>query len=170
MVEHVTVNCSNMWCICSCLLCLWCASLLSLVFLLIYNVDGEIGWELELANNTIIYKLSHAGRVTLIKLVFASLPIYYMATTLLPKKITAKLTSIIRTFWWTVLDMLWIGLAQSETTNWNGIESYLDLQGFPFLCLYSSLVLFCFEAQREMCFGSSLCSQWVSVDRVAIES
>lgn len=46
-------------------------------------------------------KLSHAGRLTLIKTVFASLPVYYMATTLLPKKIIAKLTSIIRIFWWT---------------------------------------------------------------------
>jgi hypothetical protein len=44
--------------------------------------------------------LSHAGRLTLIQLVFASISIYYMANILFSKKFLAKLTSVIRIFWW----------------------------------------------------------------------
>jgi hypothetical protein len=46
-------------------------------------------------------KLSHAGRLALIKSVFASIPVYYMSSILLSKKILAKLTSIVCKFWWT---------------------------------------------------------------------
>ena len=46
-------------------------------------------------------KLSHAGRLTLIKSVFASISVYYMSNILLSKKIISKLTSIVRKFWWT---------------------------------------------------------------------
>ena len=45
-------------------------------------------------------KLSHAGRLTLINYVFASIPIYYVSNILFPKKFLAKLTSIIKNFWW----------------------------------------------------------------------
>jgi len=44
--------------------------------------------------------LNHAGRLTLIQSVFASIPIYYMANILFIKKFLANLTAIIRTFWW----------------------------------------------------------------------
>ena len=44
--------------------------------------------------------LNHAGRLTLIQSVFASNPIYYMANILFTKKFLAKITMIIRTFWW----------------------------------------------------------------------
>ena len=46
-------------------------------------------------------KLSHAARLTLIQSVFASIPIYYMSNILFSKKFIAKLTAIIRNFWWT---------------------------------------------------------------------
>jgi hypothetical protein len=46
-------------------------------------------------------QLSHAARLELIKSVFSSIPIYYMSNILLTKKFIAKLTAIIRTFWWT---------------------------------------------------------------------
>jgi hypothetical protein len=46
-------------------------------------------------------KLSHAARLELIKSVFASIPVYYMSNILFSKKFIAKLTSIIRNFWWT---------------------------------------------------------------------
>jgi hypothetical protein len=46
-------------------------------------------------------KLSHAARLTLIKYVFASIPVYYMSNILFTKKFLSKLTAIIRTFWWT---------------------------------------------------------------------
>ena len=77
-------------------------------------------------------KLSHAGRLTLIKSVFASLPIYYMATTLLPKKLTSKLTSIIRTFWWTgvkegqdkkpLCSKSWSDICKPTQEGWLGIR------------------------------------------------
>ena len=44
--------------------------------------------------------LNHAGRLTLIQSVFASIPIYYVANILFTKKFLAKITTIIRTFWW----------------------------------------------------------------------
>src|SRR4051812_36744665 len=51
-----------------------------------------------------IYKantLSHAARVELINSVFASIPVYYISNIIFSKKkILAKVTAIIRTFWW----------------------------------------------------------------------
>ena len=44
--------------------------------------------------------LNHAGRLTLIQSVFASIPIYYMTNILFFKKFLAKLTSVIKVFWW----------------------------------------------------------------------
>ena len=46
-------------------------------------------------------KLSHAACLKLIKLVFSSIPVYYMSNILFTKKFVAKLTSIVRNFWWT---------------------------------------------------------------------
>jgi hypothetical protein len=45
--------------------------------------------------------MSHAARVELINPVFASIPVYYMSNIIFSKKIIAKITAIIRTFWWT---------------------------------------------------------------------
>ena len=45
--------------------------------------------------------LSHAARLELIRSVFSTIPVYYMANILFTKKIIAKLTAIIRNFWWT---------------------------------------------------------------------
>ena len=45
--------------------------------------------------------LSHAARLELINSVFASIPVYYMSDIIFSKKILAKITAIIRTFWWT---------------------------------------------------------------------
>ena len=45
--------------------------------------------------------LSHAARLELIRSVFSGIPVYYMANILFPKKFIAKLTAIIRNFWWT---------------------------------------------------------------------
>lgn len=46
-------------------------------------------------------KLNHAGRLTYIKSVLASIPIYYMSTVLFSKTFVEKITAIIRKFWWT---------------------------------------------------------------------
>jgi hypothetical protein len=43
-------------------------------------------------------RLSHAARLTLIKYVFSSIPVYYMSNILFSKKILAKLKAIIRNF------------------------------------------------------------------------
>jgi hypothetical protein len=46
-------------------------------------------------------RLSHAERLTLIKFVFSSIPVYYMSNILFSKKFFSKLMVIIRNFWWT---------------------------------------------------------------------
>ena len=46
-------------------------------------------------------RLSHAARLELIKSVFSSIPVYYMSNIIFTKKFIAKLTAIIRNFWWT---------------------------------------------------------------------
>ena len=45
--------------------------------------------------------LSHAARLELIRSVFSAIPVYYMANILFSKKFIAKLTAVIRNFWWT---------------------------------------------------------------------
>jgi hypothetical protein len=55
-------------------------------------------------------RLSHAARLTLIKSVFSSIPVYYMSNILFSKKFLAKLTAIIRNFWWT-------GVQDDQTTK-----------------------------------------------------
>ncbi|XBH90806.1 hypothetical protein VPH35_082361 [Triticum aestivum] len=55
-------------------------------------------------NKLPIYKanmLSHAARLELIRSVFLAIPVYYMANILFTKKFIAKLTAVIRNFWWT---------------------------------------------------------------------
>jgi hypothetical protein len=46
-------------------------------------------------------KLNHAGRLTYIQSVLASIPIYYMSTVLFSKVFVHKINTIIRRFWWT---------------------------------------------------------------------
>jgi hypothetical protein len=45
-------------------------------------------------------KLNHAGRITYINSVLASIPIYYMQNILFSKTFTKKINSILRCFWW----------------------------------------------------------------------
>ncbi|KAM3271431.1 hypothetical protein ACQJBY_041928 [Aegilops geniculata] len=45
--------------------------------------------------------LSHAARLELIRSVFSAIPVYYMSNILFSKKFIAKLTAVIRNFWWT---------------------------------------------------------------------
>lgn len=65
-------------------------------------------------------KLSHAGRLTLIKSVFSSLPVYYMATILLSRKLLSKITAIIRKFWWT-------GVKEGQDKNPLCLKSWKDI-------------------------------------------
>ena len=44
--------------------------------------------------------LSHAARLELINSVFASIPVYYMSNIIFPKRFIAKITAIMRNFWW----------------------------------------------------------------------
>ena len=45
-------------------------------------------------------KLNHAGRLTYINSVLASIPIYYMQNILFSKAFVKKINSILRGFWW----------------------------------------------------------------------
>jgi hypothetical protein len=45
-------------------------------------------------------KLNHAGRITYIKSVLVSIPVYYMSTVLFLKTFVEKINTIIRKFWW----------------------------------------------------------------------
>ena len=65
-------------------------------------------------------KLSHAARLELIKSVFSSIPVYYMSNILFSKKFIAKLTSIIRTFWWT-------GVREENNTRSLCLKAWRDI-------------------------------------------
>ncbi|XP_047070405.1 uncharacterized protein LOC124678577 [Lolium rigidum] len=65
-------------------------------------------------------RLSHAARLTLIKSVFSSIPIYYMSNILFSKKFLAKLTAIIRNFWWT-------GVQDDRTTKSLCLRAWADV-------------------------------------------
>ncbi|XP_026383984.1 uncharacterized protein LOC113279504 [Papaver somniferum] len=63
---------------------------------LIDKFDNKLsGWKRK--------SISHAGRHTLIISVLALIPVFYMATSIIPKTILNKLTQIIRDFWWDIL-------------------------------------------------------------------
>ena len=52
----------------------------------------------------LVYKanvLSHAVTLELIRSIFSAIPVYYMSNILFTKKFIAKLTAVIRNFWWT---------------------------------------------------------------------
>ena len=65
-------------------------------------------------------RLSHAARLTLMKSVFSSIPVYYMSNILFSKKILAKLTAIIRNFWWT-------GVKEETTTKTLCLRAWADI-------------------------------------------
>jgi hypothetical protein len=65
-------------------------------------------------------RLSHAARLTLIKSVFSSIPIYYMSNIFFSKKFLAKLTAIIRNFWWT-------GVQDDHTTRRLCLRAWSDI-------------------------------------------
>jgi hypothetical protein len=65
-------------------------------------------------------RLSHATRLTLIKSVFSSIPVYYMSNILFLKKFLAKLTTIIRSFWWT-------GVKDESTTKSLCLRAWADI-------------------------------------------
>ena len=65
-------------------------------------------------------RLSHATRLTLIKSVFASIPVYYMSNIIFSKKFLTKLTAIIRNFWWT-------GVKDESTTKSLCLRAWTDI-------------------------------------------
>jgi hypothetical protein len=65
-------------------------------------------------------RLSHAARLTLIKSVFSSIPVYYMSNILFSKKFLTKLTAIIRNFWWT-------GIKEEQTTRSLCLRAWADI-------------------------------------------
>jgi hypothetical protein len=65
-------------------------------------------------------RLSHAARLTLIKSVFSSIPVYYMSNILFSKKFLTKLTAIIRHFWW-------VGVRDDQTTKSLCLRAWADI-------------------------------------------
>jgi hypothetical protein len=65
-------------------------------------------------------QLSHPARLALIQSVFASIPVYYMSNILFPKKLLAKLTAIIRVFWWT-------GIRKDKTSKTLYLRAWKDI-------------------------------------------
>jgi hypothetical protein len=65
-------------------------------------------------------RLSHAARLTLIKLVLSSIPVYCMSNILFSKKFLSKLTTIIRNFWWT-------GVQDDQTTRSLCLRAWADV-------------------------------------------
>lgn len=65
-------------------------------------------------------RLSHAARLTLIKSVFGSIPVYYMSNILFSRKFLTKLTAIIRNFWW-------IGIQEDQTTKSLCLRAWADI-------------------------------------------
>jgi hypothetical protein len=65
-------------------------------------------------------KLNHAGRLTYIKSVLASIPMYYMSTVLFSKTFVAKINAIIQRFWWA-------GVQDNNPTNPTAFRSWDDI-------------------------------------------
>jgi hypothetical protein len=65
-------------------------------------------------------RMSHAARLTLIKSVFSSIPVYYMSNILFSRKFLSKLTAIIRNFWWT-------GVREESTTRSLCLRVWADI-------------------------------------------
>uniref|UniRef100_A0A8R7PUH5 Reverse transcriptase zinc-binding domain-containing protein n=1 Tax=Triticum urartu TaxID=4572 RepID=A0A8R7PUH5_TRIUA len=64
--------------------------------------------------------LSHAARLELISSVFSAIPVYYMANILFTKKFLAKLTAVIRNFWWT-------GVRENESSRSLCLRAWKDI-------------------------------------------
>lgn len=65
-------------------------------------------------------KLNHVGRLTYINSVLALIPIYYKSTVLFSKTFIAKITSIIRKFWWA-------GVQEDNSTSPFHFRSWHDI-------------------------------------------
>ncbi|WVZ91080.1 hypothetical protein U9M48_037298 [Paspalum notatum var. saurae] len=65
-------------------------------------------------------KLSHAGRLTYLKSVLASIPLYYMTNILFPANFLHKLDSIMRNFWWT-------GIQEENSTHPIAFRAWEDV-------------------------------------------
>lgn len=65
-------------------------------------------------------KLNHAGRLTYIKSVLASILIYYMSTVLFSKSFVGKINAIIRNFWWA-------GVQDDNPTSPTAFRSWDDI-------------------------------------------
>jgi hypothetical protein len=65
-------------------------------------------------------KLNHAGRLTYIQSVLASIPIYFMSTVLFSKTFVEKINTIIRRFWW-------VGVQEENPSNPIAFCSWEDI-------------------------------------------
>jgi hypothetical protein len=65
-------------------------------------------------------KLNHTRRLTYIKSMLASIPVYYMSTVLFSKSFVGRITAIIRKFWWT-------GVQEDSPTSPIAYRSWHDI-------------------------------------------
>ena len=82
-------------------------------------------------------KLNHAGRITYINSVLASIPIYYMQNILFSKGFIEKINSILRRFWWQGVQeenssnpfhfRAWADICQPKSEGGLGIRNLLDV-------------------------------------------
>jgi hypothetical protein len=63
--------------------------------------------------------MSHPARLTLIKSVLSSIPVYYMSNILFSKKFLAGITAI-RRFWWT-------GIKDDNTSRYLCLRAWVDI-------------------------------------------
>uniref|UniRef100_A0A8R7K204 Reverse transcriptase zinc-binding domain-containing protein n=1 Tax=Triticum urartu TaxID=4572 RepID=A0A8R7K204_TRIUA len=64
--------------------------------------------------------LSHAARLELIRFVFSAIHVYYMDKILFTKKFLAKLTAVIRNFWWT-------GVTENDSSRSLCLRAWKDI-------------------------------------------
>lgn len=78
--------------------------------------------------------LSHAGRVTLIKSVLQAIPIYFMATSKIPKRVLKKLTALIRQFSWGKMEKE----RYMSLISWEKIVALIEMGGLGLRDLWDS--------------------------------
>ncbi|XP_030510070.2 uncharacterized protein LOC115724847 [Cannabis sativa] len=102
--------------------------------------------------------LSQAARMTLIKSVLASIPIYTMSTFLLPRKTTDCTDSIVRKFWWTgqCKEGRYLSLRA-----WDSLYKPKSCGGFGFR--RAKDINFCLLAKLGWYLASGSMSLWTSV-------
>ncbi|GMI89923.1 hypothetical protein like AT3G24255 [Hibiscus trionum] len=103
--------------------------------------------------------LSLAGRVTLAKFVLSAIPVYFIQTSLLPKRICAEIEKLIRKFIWGSTE----NASKASLVNWESICQPLDHGGLGFRRIHDFNVAFVLK----ICFAivSEIHALWIRLLR-----